>query len=245
MTDSSSGRNAPYLLFSLLLSLATLTALAIASVEDLDPEIRQVLQYADWLVCTLFFVDFLFQFGRAEQRLQYMLRWGWLDLLSCIPMVDALRWTRIGRVARIIVLLRALRSFRVLWSFLREQRAQSSLLVAALLALALIVFSAIAILHFEQGPQANIRTAGDALWWALTTVTTVGYGDHYPVTTGGRFTAIVLMTGGVGLFATLSGALAAWFLRPQERNDTAALLREIGALRAELQRFRDASGRVG
>lgn len=243
MTDSSSGRNAPYLLFSLLLSLATLTALAIASVEDLDPEIRQVLQYADWLVCTLFFVDFLVQFTRAEQRLQYMLRWGWLDLLSCIPMVDALRWTRIGRVARIIVLLRALRSFRVLWSFLREQRAQSSLLVAALLALALIVFSAIAILHFEQGPQANIRTAGDALWWALTTVTTVGYGDHYPVTTGGRVTAILLMTGGVGLFATLSGALAAWFLRPQERNDTAALLREIGALRAELQSFRDASGR--
>ena len=76
MTDSSSGRNAPYLLFSLLLSLATLTALAIASVEDLDPEIRQVLQYADWLVCTLFFVDFLFQFARAEQRLQYMLRYA-------------------------------------------------------------------------------------------------------------------------------------------------------------------------
>lgn len=245
MTDSTPGRNAPYLLFSLLLSLATLTALAIASVEDLDPEIRQVLQYADWVVCSLFFVDFLFQLARAEQRLKYMLRWGWLDLLSCIPMVDALRWTRIGRVARIIVLLRALRSFRVLFGFLRERRAQSSLLVAALLALALVVFSAIAILHFEHDPHSNIRTAGDALWWALTTVTTVGYGDYYPVTTGGRLTAIVLMTGGVGLFAALSGALAAWFLRPPERGDNATLVREIAALRVELQAFRNASGQAG
>lgn len=245
MTDSSPGRNAPYLLFSLLLSLATLTALAIASVEDLDPEIRQVLQYADWVVCSLFFVDFLFQLARAEQRGQYMLRWGWLDLLSCIPMVDALRWTRIGRVARIIVVLRALRSFRALWGFLRERRAQSSLLVAALLALALIVLSAIAILHFEQGPQSNIRTAGDALWWALTTITTVGYGDYYPVTTGGRFTAILLMTAGVGLFATLSGALAAWFLRPREHADTAQLLSEIAKLRDDLKRAREPSDGAG
>lgn len=235
MKDTSAGRQAPYLLFTLLLSVATIVTLWIASVRSLDPEIRQVLNYADWAVCSLFFLDFLVQLTRAERRVQYLLRWGWLDLLSCIPIVDSLRWTRIARVARILILLRAIKSFRVLWQFLREQRTESTILVAAFLAVALVVFSAIAILHFEQEPGSNIQTAGDALWWAMTTVTTVGYGDLYPVTVEGRLVAIVLMTAGVGLFATLSGALAAWFLRPTQRHDTDALHADIRALRDELR----------
>lgn len=238
MSERLEARQAPYLLFTLLLSIATLVVLAIASTEQLDPEVRKVLQYADWVVCALFFVDFLVQLVRAERRGEYLLRWGWLDLLSSIPVVDSLRWTRLARVARILVLLRALRSVRVLWRFVREQRTESSVLVGALLALAMLVLSSVAVLHFEQVPQANIRTAGDALWWALTTMTTVGYGDCYPVTTGGRITAVVLMTVGVGLFATLSGALAAWFLRGRRRSDEDSLRDEIRALREELRAAR-------
>ena len=64
------------------------------------------------------------------------------------------------------------------------------------------------------------------------------------LTTGGRFTAILLMTAGVGLFATLSGALAAWFLRPREHADTAQLLIEIAQLRDELKRARNPSDGV-
>ncbi len=240
MSDNSAKRQAPYLLFTLLLSVATIATLWIASVRDLDPEIRQVLNYADWAVCALFFIDFLVQLTRAENRPQYLLRWGWLDLLSCIPIVDSLRWTRIARVARILILLRAIRSFRVLWQFLREQRTESTVLVAAFLAIALVVFSAIAILHFEQDPQSNILSAGDALWWAMTTVTTVGYGDLYPITTEGRAVAVILMTAGVGLFATLSGALAAWFLRPAQSHDSDALHEDIRALREELRATRRA-----
>lgn len=240
MSDPSVRRQAPYLLFTLILSVATIAALAIASIEDLRPEVRQVLNYADWAVCTLFFVDFLILFARADNRVDYLLRWGWLDLLSCVPMIDSLRWTRIARIARILLLLRALKSVRVLWRFVREQRMESSVLVAAFLALTLIVFSAIAILQFEVDPRSNIRSAADALWWALCTVTTVGYGDHYPVTAAGRAVAVVLMTGGVALFATLSGALAAWFLRPTQHTEFSALHADIRALRDELRRAREA-----
>lgn len=238
MNDQSTGRQAPYLLFTLLLSVATIATLWIASVRNLDPEVRQVLRYGDWAVCAMFFVDFLIQFVRAEDRRQYMLRWGWLDLLSCIPLIDSLRWTRISRVARILILLRAIKSFRVLWQFLRQQRTESTILVAAFLAIALVIFSAIGMLHFEQDPRSNILTAADALWWSITTVTTVGYGDLYPVTVEGRLVAIVLMTAGVGLFATLSGALAAWFLRPTQRDDIAGLHEDIRALHEELRAAR-------
>ncbi len=72
----------------------------------------------------------------------------------------------------------------------------------------------------------------------MTTITTVGYGDHYPVTTEGRLVAIILMTAGVGLFATLSGYLAATFLRApqmaQVETELARLTKEIQALRQSL-----------
>ena len=74
------------------------------------------------------------------------------------------------------------------------------------------MFCSIAVLHFETDPESNIRTAEDALWWAFATITTVGYGDCYPVTWEGRLIATILMCAGVGLFGTFSAFLAAWFI---------------------------------
>jgi voltage-gated potassium channel len=98
--------------------------------------------------------------------------------------------------------------------------------------------SSIAILQFEGPPDSNIKTAGDALWWAMATVTTVGYGDKFPVTPEGRIIASFLMVCGVGLFGTLSGFVASWFLRPshdEHEGDLAVLTREVREMRAELQ----------
>jgi voltage-gated potassium channel Kch len=75
----------------------------------------------------------------------------------------------------------------------------------------LIVFSSIGILQVENSPDSNIRGPEDALWWSVVTITTVGYGDRFPITTEGRFIGAVLMVAGIGLFAVLSGAFAAWF----------------------------------
>ena len=84
------------------------------------------------------------------------------------------------------------------------------------MALLVVVFSSVAILHFESGPASNISTPEDALWWAVVTMTTVGYGDRYPVTTEGRIVAAVCMIAGVGLFGTFTGFVASWFLAPGE-----------------------------
>jgi voltage-gated potassium channel len=80
----------------------------------------------------------------------------------------------------------------------------------------LLALASISILHFEHDlPAANIHTPDDALWWSLSTITTVGYGDRYPVSAEGRAVGALLMIAGVGLFATLSGVIAAWFLSPR------------------------------
>jgi len=102
----------------------------------------------------------------------------------------------------------------------------------------LIVFCSIAMLHFETVPGSNIKTAEDAIWWAFATVTTVGYGDRYPVTSEGRLVAVLLMIAGVGLFGTFSGFLAAWFLAPEEKADDLELAKireEVAAIREMLE----------
>lgn len=114
------------------------------------------------------------------------------------------------------------------------------MLVAFLVVLMLITFSSIAILHFENVPQANIVSANDALWWVFVTVTTVGYGDRYPITTEGRMVAVVLMVSGIALFGTLSAYLAAWFIGSEveesSEKELAALRLEIASLRELIER---------
>jgi voltage-gated potassium channel len=93
-------------------------------------------------------------------------------------------------------------------------------------------------LSFEKDRKdANIKTAGDAVWWSATTVTTVGYGDKYPTTPAGRIVAAILMATGVGLFSTFSGTVAAILLNPQ-RGASEEVLEEVKALRSEIEQLR-------
>ena len=99
-------------------------------------------------------------------------------------------------------------------------------------------------LYFEEDATgANITTAGDALWWGYVTATTVGYGDQYPVTPGGRITGLVMLTVGVALFATFSGFLASTFLSPRKPKPRATTP-ELGELRALLDRQEETTAQL-
>src|SRR5262245_44393584 len=139
----------PYQLFMLILCLFALGGLAAQRMAVLSPETRGVLEYADYLVCALFFVDFVVCLVRAPRPWRYFLSWGWLDLLSSIPTVDVARWGRAARVLRIFRVLRGLRATKIIASLVLKRRAQSSVLAACLVAILLIVFCSVAILHFE------------------------------------------------------------------------------------------------
>lgn len=135
-------------------------------------------------------------------------------------------------------MLRGLRATRLLTVVVLRKRSHSTFAAAALLALIFVFGASTAILHFERLPESNIRTAGDAIWWAVATITTVGYGDRYPVTAEGRVVAAMLMVAGVGLFGAFSAALAAWFLIPEGQatnSELAALRDEIASLRKSIE----------
>ncbi|HUR82809.1 MAG TPA: ion transporter [Thermoanaerobaculia bacterium] len=234
-------RGAPaYQLFMLALCVLALAAVVVQNVFTLDPEIELVLEYGDTALCAAFLTDFALTLIRSTNRRRYLLTWGWLDLMSSIPTLDFVRWGRLARIARIARVLRGLRAARLLTKVVLRERAQSTVLAAALLAFLLIIGCSTAILQFEKLPESNITTADDAVWWAFSTIATVGYGDKYPLTMEGRFIAAILMTAGVGLFGAISAALAAWFLRPEEEAtdiEIAELRKEIAALREAIERM--------
>lgn len=232
-------RSPAYEIFMLFLCLYALGTLTAQAVGKLDPETRRILDHADNVVCGIFFLDFFASLKRAENRLQYMYTWGWIDLLSSIPTVDVVRWGRAARAVRIFRVLRGLRATKVVASLVLERRAESVFLAASLVALLLVVACSISILQFEVPAGGNIQTAEDALWWSFATITTVGYGDRYPITTEGRLVAATLMLAGVGLFGSFSAFLAAWFLAPdvaEEEQKIDSVHRELRELRQFVER---------
>lgn len=194
-----------------ILSLYVLGALVADTFWQLPSETSKLLTYFDYLICTFFFSEFLYRFVKAENKLAFM-KWGWIDLLSSIPMVDFLRAGRLLRLIRLLRVIRAFRSTRQLLNHILANKAKGSLISISILAGLVIIFSAIAILAVEDDTNSNIKTAEDAIWWTYTTITTVGYGDKYPVTTEGRVLAMVLMTFGVGLFGTFTAYVASIFV---------------------------------
>lgn len=195
----------------IILSFYVLGALLIETFWDLPRETAKLLHYFDNIICLFFLVEFTYNFFKAESKIQYM-KWGWIDMLASIPMIEFLRFGRIFQLIRLLRIVLAFRTAQHLVSHVFNNKAKGTLTTALVLALLLIIFSSISILQVETAPNSNILTAEDALWWAYTSITTVGYGDKYPVTPEGRMIAVVLMTFGVGLFGTFTAYLASLFL---------------------------------
>jgi voltage-gated potassium channel len=225
-------------LITLILSVVVLGVVLVDTLFRLSPELSRVLHAVDTAVCGVFIVDFCLRFYRAESKWRF-LRWGWIDLLASIPNVDVLRWGRLVRLLRILRVLRALRSTHRILSMVFQNKLQSGLASLVLTMFLLVAFGSISILVCETGPEVNIKTAEDAVWWSVTTITTVGYGDRYPTTLEGRILAMTLMMAGVGLFGTLSGLVASVFIGGHEeeaaRHDE--LLQRLAALQAQFDRL--------
>ena len=236
MTDSPPAK-APltaYQLFILCVSIWALVSIGASMFFRLGAETRVILHYADNIACAIFLVDFGVNLYRAPERGRYFVTWGWIDLLSSIPAIGPLRYGRIGRLIPILRILRAIRSARTIAFFITSRRAESAFLAAILVSLLILMTASIAILQFETAPASNIKTAQDAMWWALSTMTTVGTSELYPATAAGRLIGAFLMAAGVGVFGIFSGVAASWFLEPVEKKEDTDIV-ELKQMVAGLQ----------
>jgi voltage-gated potassium channel len=183
--------------------------------------------YLSWV---LFALDYIARLVLAEHRARYAGRHIPDLLVIALPILRPLR------LLRLVMLLRVL-----------NRRATNSLRGRVITyvsgATALIVGSAgLAMLDAERGRAgSNINTYGDALWWAMTTISTVGYGDRYPVTGQGRFVAAGLMLAGIALLGVVTASIASWLIEKVREVDTdvqAVAQRDLAELRAEIQALR-------
>ena len=224
-------------IISLVLSVYILGSLIVQTLFQLSPEMTSLLDEIDFLICLFFLYDFFARYYKAKSKLQF-LKWGWIDFISSIPVLGVFQWARVARVIRIIRILRAFRSTKVLIQYLFRKRSHGTLATAALVSFLMMVFSSIAMLNFEKAPNSNIKNPEDALWWAFTTITTVGYGDKYPVTTEGRAVAALLMVSSVGLFGIFTAFIASLFVSEDQKKDATdikTLIEEVRLLRLKVE----------
>ncbi|MEX1295907.1 MAG: ion transporter [Candidatus Limnocylindrales bacterium] len=180
-----------------------------------NPHLDQVFVIMDALLTVVFLLDLARRLAVADDRRRYLTGGsGWIDVVAAFPLLRILRILRIVRMIRVMQRLGGpLNAFKAFFS----NRAAGGLLSVLLVAILVLEFGALAILGVEDSdPDANIITAADAVWYVLVTMSTVGYGDLFPVTDLGRLIGSLIIVVGVGVFGTLTGFLANAFLAPSE-----------------------------
>jgi voltage-gated potassium channel len=189
------------------------------------PAERDLLTLYDNAVCVIFLIDFTLNIRAARPKNAYFIgARGWLDLLGSIPSFGFIPFTALFRLARLSRLARITRMLRGqagkdLVIDVLANRGQYATFITILLAGMTLSIASLLVLQFESSaidtnPKVNITTGGDAIWWGFVTLTTVGYGDFYPVTLGGRVTGLFVMFAGIGIIGALASILASLLVSP-------------------------------
>jgi voltage-gated potassium channel len=181
----------------------------------------------DWAIWGLFFLDYFVRLYLATDRWH----WFWRHLLDFA--IITLPLFRPLRLLRMLVLI------EVLQKAVGDAFRGRIVVYTASGVLLLIYTSALAVFDKERYlPGTKIDSFGKAIWWSITTVTTVGYGDVYPITNAGRVIAVLLMIGGISLVGVVTAALASWIIQRVAEEDAmhqAATVAHIDELRSEIR----------
>jgi voltage-gated potassium channel len=246
--------------YTIVVLILTLFSLAIMAVQFILPQGTQTWDLVNLynnLTCIFFLADFAMHMIAEPRKRDYFIgQKGYFDLLGSIPSFGFSQYTALLRIFRLSRLFR-LRRFmnpenrQLLKTEILNNRGSYAALLTVLLAGLVISTASIFVLFFEsKSPDANISTSGDAIWWAIVTITTVGYGDRYPVTLGGRTTAVFVMFAGVGIIGALASILASFLIPPAKQPDepqpvennpaasSPAIEQELVAVKTELAALR-------
>jgi voltage-gated potassium channel len=178
---------------------------------------KGVIIIIDNFLTGFFLFDFIYRFFTVKSKSHYFFKnWGWADLLASMPF-PLLRIFRIFRIVRVIKLSKNY-GLRNVFDQLSNNRAAFAVYLVILMVILVLEIGASLVLNFEfKSPDANIKTAGDALWYCYVTITTVGYGDFFPVTEGGRLVGMAVMATGISIFSVFTAFIANSFLSPRKK----------------------------
>ncbi len=191
-----------------------------------------------WIIWTVFLIDYAARLYLAERRRRWFLRNIHELLIVALPMLRPLR------LLRLITLLRTLHK-------IGGHALRGRLITYVIASVTILSYvAALTVLDVERNaPGATITSMGDALWWAMATITTVGYGDFYPVTVIGRLIAVALMIGGIAVLGVVTATLASWLVESVAAETTAevesgdqALQKELAEVKEQLRLLLESNG---
>ena len=224
--DTNKVRGKVFALSIQSLIILSLITFSVDTLPNLNPSTRSVLEIIEIFTVVIFSIEYLLRVFVAEKRTSYIFSfYGLIDLLAILPFyLSSGLDLRAIRVFRLLRLFRILKLFKYNRAFKRFHRAiviaKEELIIFGFVAIMLLYLSAVGIYYFESEAQPEqFKSVFHSLWWAVTTLTTVGYGDMFPITAGGKlFTFFVLMVG-LGIVAVPTGLIASAL--SQARNEDA------------------------
>jgi voltage-gated potassium channel len=229
-------RSAIYDAFILVVTVLSLVVVLALLFLPLSQVTQEALARIDTLLAVVFMLDAFFHLATVPDKRSYM-KWGWLDFVGSVPGYPIMRFARLSRAVQAARDLRGRGGSQVAREF-RESRPRTTYFFTFFIAILVVSIASLFMVELEnRAPNANISSGRDAFWWAFVTITTVGYGDHVPVTWPGQLIAIALMVVGVGIFGVFTSSVASWFLHTGEartRQDIADIKRDVDAMMDEL-----------
>lgn len=200
-----------YVIF--ILSLYVLVELSLEFLIDFPAKLLQITAIIDFIICMIFLSDWVYFLLKAEKKGSYFLS-RIFDLVSAIPFIPGLRFLRVLRIFRF---LRGFRGIMGLARAFNKKPMESALLYYIVYLVIIFFYCTMAYHRYEVGINSDLKSFGDAVWLAFTTLTTIGYGDIHPVTSEGRIVSAILVVTGTGFFALLSGEFATILIKASRK----------------------------
>jgi voltage-gated potassium channel len=187
-------------------------------IDEVGSTAPEYLQTVELALTGVFVAEFTSRLVAAHDRPQY-LRGHWIDAIALIPPVRALRFLRLLRLLRLVRAFAGFYRAAMHVQGLARHRGFAWLIVAWL---SVMVVCSAFVYQAEHGANKLLTSPFDALWWGVSTLTTVGYGDTYPVTPEGRLGAMVLMLLGIALFSAITATITSYFISQETPSRDAA-----------------------
>lgn len=218
------GRGVALAIYALI--CASAVVIALETLPDLTPQMNMFLVTAEIVILALFLIEYALRLTCSENPLKYAFSfWGLVDFLAIVPALifllpdfATIRAIRLLRILRLLKLFKANRALNRI--ALALDRTKAEFAIFFFMACVTLYLAAVGIYHFEhQAQPEGFSSIPESLWWAIATFTTVGYGDVYPITTGGRvFTGLVMLVG-IGVIAVPAGLVTAALTEATPAND--------------------------
>lgn len=216
-----------FAIFIQVLILVSIITFTLETIPDLKPQTRTILYVIEVFSVIVFTIEYLLRIYVSERKLKFVFSfYGIIDLLAILPFylsfgVDlrslrALRFLRLFRILKLVRYNRAMNHFTT-----AIKSAKEEILLFLFITLILIYFAAVGIYYFENAAQPeHFSSIFDSLWWAIVTLTTVGYGDVYPITVGGKVFTFFILLIGLGIVAIPTGIISSALTKSVDNKET-------------------------